>query len=143
MPTTTITLTNIIESGHALAKNDPFVMTQAAYDAIPDGACFGRQGDIYFFKCREVPSDAIPVKPYKQLAPGETLGSRHCLVSLRGVEMFQRLRPTALDGPILRLHERNTVTNPTHGDIVGLPAGAVFQVKYQRMYADELRRVTD
>jgi len=140
----TITVHDIIEQGQAVAKADAFVMTPDLYASVPDGACIGRQGDIYLWKLAALPQDAIEVAHYRQLAPGLTLGSRHCLASLDGVRMFHKRQPGPLDGPILWFaDEPGTITHPTHGDIVDIPANSIIQITYQRMYADVVRRTED
>jgi hypothetical protein len=101
-----------------------------------------RQGDLYIELLAEVPAGAVPIaKPSKQLAPGETQGSRHILDSLAGVTMYRLAEPTVLDGPIVVLEKTRTLTHPEHGDVV-LPPGT-YGVTYQREYAEELRRVAD
>jgi len=143
MMLSTVSVQEIIIHGQSVAKADAFFMTTALYASVPYGACLGRQGDIYLWKLAGLPEDAIEVEPYRQLAPGATRGSRHCLDALTGVRMFHRRTPGPLDGPILWLSVPRTLTHPTHGDIVGLPAGAILKITYQRLYADEVRRVED
>jgi hypothetical protein len=139
----TITVQKIIEIGQQVAKVAPYYMTEDVYDSIPERKCIGRQGDVYFWKLAALPQDIVEVTPYAQLAPGQTLGSRHCLASIAGVRMFQRKDPGPLDGPILLFAEPGTVTHPTHGDIVNIPAGAIIRITYQQMYANTVRRAID
>ena len=139
----TMTIQEIITTGQAVAKADPYRMSPEAYASVPYGACIGRQGDVYLWKLAALPEDAIEVSPYPQLAPGHTLGSRHCLASLQDVRMFHLKRPGPLDGPILLFEQAGTITHPTHGDIVGIPAGSIVRITYQQMYADTVRRVED
>ena len=139
----TITIADIRTKGQAVAKADAYIITSEAWANVPYGKIFARQGDIYLTKLGAVPKDAIAVESYAQLAPGATLGSRHCLDHLDGVRMYHLRQSTALDGPIIETFRPVTITHPKHGDIVDIPAGAVIHVTYQRMYADELRRVVD
>lgn len=112
---------------------------------FPEAASPGdyfRQGDVYITYLSAVPNDLVAVaKPERQLAPGNTQGSRHILDSLDGVKMFVKPNPTELDGPVLELTKERVVTHPEHGD-VSLPCG-VYATTYQRTFADELRRVKD
>lgn len=138
-----LTVQEIIEVGQSIAKKDPHYMTQDVYDSIPVNKCIGRQGDVYFWKLASLPRDVVEVEPYAQLAPGQTLGSRHCLASLRGVRMFQKKNAGPLDGPIILFDALGTATHPTHGDIVNIPAGSIVRITYQQMYADTPRRAID
>ena len=56
---------------------------------FPEAASVGdfcRQGDIYITLLAGVPANVIrDEKPGKQLAPGNTQGSRHCLSRMTGV----------------------------------------------------------
>lgn len=99
------------------------------------------QGDLLIVSLAEVPTDYRPCAVERQLAPGTSQGSRHCLVSLDGVEMFRLEGGTPLDGPVFRSINGCEVDHPEHGNIV-LRAGT-YGVIYQRQYADELRRVAD
>jgi len=108
--------------------------------ATPD-CDYVRQGDVYIWLVSKLPQDAKPVKAIEQLAPGTTKGSRHCLDSLNGVTMFVRLNANELQGPFMRLDCERVVTHPEHGDW-RLPPG-LYEITYQRAFADELRRVRD
>lgn len=111
---------------------------------FPEAACDGdgvRQGDVYIWKRDKLPKNVKATKCVLQLAPGTTKGSRHCLDSAEGVSMFAVDNADALQGPWIKLDCERTVTHPEHGDWI-LPAG-VYEISYQRAYADELRRVQD
>ena len=100
------------------------------------------QGDLLIVALDGVPKDAQAVKQVeRQLAPGTTHGSRHCLVSLEGVSMFTLKDATALDGPIVEAKQGCEIDHPEHGNVI-LPPG-VYGIVYQRQYAEELRRVQD
>jgi hypothetical protein len=77
-----------------------------------------------------------------QLAPGNTLGSRHCLDSIKGIKAYRLKNGNELDGPVLRLKEPRTITHPEHGDCLNLPLG-LYAFPGQRVYAKELRRTQD
>lgn len=100
------------------------------------------QGDLLLVCLDKLPRGAKPVnKTSRQLAPGTTQGSRHCLDSLDGLTLYTLDDATPLDGPVIHAEREFTVEHPEHGDVT-LPAG-VWGVVYQRAYAEELRRVQD
>ena len=101
-----------------------------------------RQGDVYLTRISRLPRGAVEVKqPDRQLAPGTTQGSRHCLRSLDGVRVYHFAQPGPLDGPVIEAESDWAVEHPEHGDYV-LPPGT-YAVTYQRAFADELKRVQD
>jgi hypothetical protein len=101
-----------------------------------------RQGDIYVTRIESVPAGAVKVaKPVKQLAPGATQGSRHCLRSIKGVMVYILKNPGPLDGPIVESARPIAIDHPEHGNRI-IPAG-VYAVTFQRAFAEELRRVQD
>lgn len=136
-----------LSAAHALAavKDSAEKIKNDAPQRFPEAASPGdtwRQGDVYIERLESVPAQCQPVKqPDAQLAPGTSQGSRHTLDSLAGVTLYQRPRPTVLDGPILEVAVERTITHPEHGDVV-LPPG-VYAIAYQRAYAAELRRQAD
>jgi hypothetical protein len=84
------------------------------------------------------------VKPNKatvQLVPGNTVGSKHCLDTLDGVEMYvpNEWNEETLDGPFLMVNKEVNVLHPTHGTVT-IPAGFNVQCYYQREYDRELER---
>ena len=101
-----------------------------------------RQGDIYITRIPGVPHGAELVEsPTRQLAPGTTQGSRHCLRSLDGVKVYRMRNAGPLDGPIIDAPGGCTIDHPEHGNRT-LPGGT-YAVTYQRAFAEELRRVQD
>jgi hypothetical protein len=96
----------------------------------------GRQGDLYFAKVSMIPDNYIQESnPRTQLVPGNTKGSKHCLVSLDNVEVhlpigfsFDKSYDSNL-GPIVVLHTDNEITHCEHGN-VKLPAGT-YEFRYQ------------
>lgn len=118
-----------------------------AKQQFPDAASIGdswRQGDIYITRLNGVPAGSARVeKPDRQLAPGNTQGSRHCLQSLRCVKVFRVPNAGMLDGPVLDIGEANTITHPEHGDVALQPG--VYGISYQRDLdaEDRERRVLD
>ena len=78
----------------------------------------------------------------RQLAQGETQGSRH--VAAGDLEVFAPVDANVLIGPTIVAEGRWTLEHPEHGH-ASVPAGA-YQVLYQRDYdqvREELRRVQD
>ena len=77
----------------------------------------------------------------RQLAPGETQGSRH-VVADGGVRVYLPAKPGPLVGPVIVAKERCVVTHPEHAH-VSLPSGT-YAVTFQRNYAmEEITRVQD
>jgi hypothetical protein len=108
-------------------KNDE---TQQFPEAANAGDCWV-QGDVYITLLEALPADVVKItKPEKQLAPGTTQGSRHCLDALAGVTVYRLPNPGMLDGPVIRCLKERTITHPEHGDVV-LPPG-IYQISYQR-----------
>lgn len=83
-------------------------------------------------------------KPTVQLVPGNTVGAKHCLDSLDGVEIYipKVWNEESLQGPFLRLTQERQVLHPTHG-CVTIPAGfnveCVYQREWDKMQAAERR----
>lgn len=101
-----------------------------------------RQGDIYLVAIKSLPSGKKTEN--RQLAPGNTQGSRHCLEGK--VEIIEKGSldkvPEQLCGPAFKCVGDVTVSHPEHGHKV-LPKGTVWQVTYQRAFSEEIRRVQD
>ena len=137
--TTTEDITVVISTAEKI-KNDEL-------QRFPEAASVGdyvRQGDIYIIFLDCVPSDAIRVAtPQLQLAPGSSQGSRHCLSTLDGVDIYSLPDPTVYDGPVIRCTTEVTVTHPEHGNWL-LPVGC-YAISYQRTEDDKgrQRRVRD
>lgn len=108
-----------------------------------------RQGDLYIvvMEATAIPAGFVGVKKPKdvdrQLVPGNTQGSKHCLDSLAGVRLFRPAdwndKYEGLDGPCLVLSEERTIEHPTHGSVT-IPAGFAVQCRYQREWDAEQRR---
>lgn len=114
---------------------------------FPEAASPGdswRQGDVYITLLGGLPNGAeTDPNPQRQLVPGTTQGSRHCLDGLGGVIIHRLRSPGPLDGPILECQQEATITHPEHGNVV-LPPG-IYGIHYQRdLDAEEReRRVLD
>lgn len=112
-----------------------FVRTVSEGDEI-------RQGDIYLYPVDSKPDNLKAEQALsRQLAPGESKGSRH-IVDSPSVLIFDKKDAGVLEGPTLIATERFIVTHPEHADI-SCPAG-IYNVTYQRDHMkEELDRVRD
>jgi hypothetical protein len=97
----------------------------------------------------EVPKDAVPVadQQLRQLAPGTTRGSRHCISmeSRKTASLFTLPKADVLTGMVLATGAAPCeVEHPEHGNVV-LPKDSVFQLRFQQAYSPlgELRRQQD
>jgi len=102
-----------------------------------------RQGDIYIH-CVAGGHAHGPEAPTRQLALGETMGSRHlalapCEVYV-GTTLPEWCRPETFLGPLIVSKDRFVVGHPEHAHI-SLPGGA-YQVTHQ-MDARSMDRVRD
>jgi len=100
-----------------------------------------RQGDVYLRRLAAFPAAHGNETPNRQLAPGTTQGSRHCVEGEATIyaplEMADRLT-----GPVIEARGRIVITHPEHAHFA-LPAG-FYQVTYQRDFAqEEVDRVED
>ena len=145
MQTAKIGLAEVLGRGNSVANPRHVSVSEEALDSVGYGVAFAQQGDIYI---RKVDAKAL-CKPKNgianhsgQLAPGNSRGSRHC-VDTRKVRVFEHpgAKENPLQGPVLLSGERFTITHPEHGHIT-LPPGA-YSITYQRLFADEIRRVMD
>lgn len=116
-----------------------------------------RQGDVYLVCIGGLPKTLTPISN-RQLAPGDTQGSRHILEGdcriydadkAETMALVQKaLAPRTVNlaapliGPVFECLGDVEVTHPEHGNRV-LPAGEKFAVVYQRAFANEVRRQID
>lgn len=139
MTTTAVSVFQEIKQAVEDIKNDEHQIAGSL--SVKDGI---RQGDVYIVCLPEVPEDAKRMGQVQmQLAPGTTQGSRHILESAEGVTMYtwERFQDNPLSGPILECKQPVRITHPEHGDWT-IPEG-VWHCRYQRAFAEELRRVQD
>ena len=99
------------------------------------------QGDILILRLKSLPLGAVAIKSVSQLAPGTTQGSRHCIADPSAIRMYRLAITTPLDGPILVAESEFMVEHPEHGNVT-CPAG-VYAIRYQRAFAEELKRQLD
>ena len=78
------------------------------------------------------------------LVPGQdqTIGSKHCLESAAGVEMWvpEVWDEESLDGPYLRISNGVNITHPVHGDVSVPSCFKEVQIVYQREWDAEQAR---
>lgn len=100
-----------------------------------------RQGDIYVVRIAKAPKQVGMLTANRQLAPGQTRGSRHVVEGeLKVYEAPERGSP--LEGPVVVATKAFRVTHPEHAHFE-LPAGT-YRVLYQRDFSrEELERVYD
>ena len=101
-----------------------------------------RQGDIYIHCVKDSHAHGKELQS-RQLAMGETQGSRHILEGdalVMAGTTAPEWAPKALLGPLVKLLKRCIVTHPEHAH-VNLPAGT-YQITHQ-MDARTLERVRD
>lgn len=147
MSTQTIERPTSHEAARAVRDAATMPLTELRHIAIIAIGEHVRQGDLYIVRI-EACSDWKPSKN-KQLAPGETQGSRHMLdgpaVMLENpngaqVRTNRRTGAFSCPGPQIQARGRFTVTHPEHADF-SLPAGS-YQVYFQ-VDGQSQRRVLD
>lgn len=98
------------------------------------------QGDVGVLRICELPGGLKDTWEWgKQVAPGNTQGSRHVVDGACKLMVWPN--GGELVGPVVRSEEEWALRHPEHGDVV-FPKGD-YIITYQRAYADEIRRVMD
>lgn len=138
----------VVQSAEKIVNSDPATIP------FIDAGDTVRQGDVYL-----IALDAEPKRqgPYagRQLAPGNTQGSRHVAEGdcelytpdeASATAILNRLIPATKGhrqffGPVILARGPVTITHPEHGDRT-LAAGT-YLVTQQRTFADEIRRAAD
>lgn len=133
-----------IAAGKAKVKpGQPFRFSEAAQPG--DGVW---QGDLGICLVESVPPLFVlvgkPTEADKQLVPGNTEGSKHCLESLDGVTLYRpKGWPASAEedylGPCFVTEREMRILHPKHGHVTVL-AGSVVECTYQREQDYELRR---
>lgn len=133
-------VTTIIEEIHAHGKS---IANDSIVRVTPEIGVPVAQGDINLWLLSKLPDNAIETVPNRQLAPGTTRGSRHCIKAedIPYVKFYRLANPNPLQGGIMVFDREVTIEHPEHGDQVW-PAGIVA-VTYQRRHAAELKRSQD
>jgi hypothetical protein len=115
-----------------------------------------RQGDVYLIALDVAPKKAAAFVG-RQLAPGETQGSRHfaegdCELyrpdEAEATQILARLIPETngerqFFGPVIRAHGAVEITHPEHGNRTLPGDGQVYLVTYQRTGREAMRRAED
>lgn len=103
---------------------------------------FTRQGDIYI-ELVNLDVAGLKVTAERQLAPGNTQGSRHIMAG--NCTVYER-KQGVLVGPAVVCSERVTVTHPEHNhkSLPSTPEGTAYAITFQRDWAqEEAARVAD
>lgn len=138
MKTTTTTIERLQQ--HASEKVSPGMPASFTTACGPGDGIW--QGDLGLEIVASVPNNyALVKKPRsadKQLVPGNTQGSRHCLDALVGVKLY---RPKgwggeSVRGPCFVTTKERKVLHPTHGAVT-IPAGLIVLCRYQREWDKE------
>lgn len=132
--------TRVINEIHAHGKaiaNDSIVRVN------PEIGVPVAQGDINLWLLPKLPDGAIEAYPDRQLAPGTTKGSRHCIKTsdMNSVKFYKLVNSNPLQGGVMIFSREVTIEHPEHGDQIW-PAGIVA-VTYQRRHAIEIKRSQD
>lgn len=136
--------TNVIEQNLVELRESVKDLNAAKTERIgsPSLGDVVRQGDLYLVCMEKLPAGKETKD--RQLAPGNTQGSRHVLEG--NVKIVEKCQingvPTELCGPAFECKGETTVAHPEHGHKI-LPKDTVWGVVYQRAYADEIKRVQD
>jgi len=133
---------NIRDGLAKIQPGEPHAISDAAStnDGYP-------QGDLSIILVESIPDGyhriEKPTDKDRQLVPGNTEGSRHCLDSLDGVELFRHAEWNqdydGLMGPALKLAKERTIEHPKHGNIT-IPAGRIVLTTYQPDYDADTRK---
>jgi len=127
---------------HKVQPGHSYRISEAA--SVGDGVW---QGDLGLEIIDSIPKGytniSNPTEAALKLVPGQTQGSRHCLDSLDGVELYwppnYGENYNGLMGPAFKLNKERTVKHPVHGDVT-IPKGFTISCNYQREYDFELRK---
>jgi hypothetical protein len=100
------------------------------------------QGDLALTICGSKPNGyELAQNPIKQLVPGTTQGSKHCVDNLENVEIYlpKNWNEESLEGPWLMTKQETTILHPVHGPVT-IPAGMGVNCTYQREWDREQQR---
>jgi len=100
---------------------------------------WARQGDIYIRKIDSI-TGKVELKS-RQLAQGNTKGSRHIIVDSPHVKLFEGYSGKSINdfmkGPQIEAKSAFTITHPEHAHLT-IPEGN-YQITYQMDYARQAR----
>jgi len=143
------------EAIEAMRKEGPIDQDIRVIKEIAVGECV-RQGDLYVIRVNDSgetsfesgnggENTTIDTAKFKnegeyQLAPGNTMGSRHCIEDKKAVTMKRDMTNNSpVVGDLIVAKDRFTITHPEHAHH-SLPAGT-YLVAYQLDYATKERRM--
>lgn len=128
----TMTAEQVIESQASHLESIEQGKPERLSEAMTEGDFFA-QGDLYMRPLNELPSGYKEVNGPVQLVQGSTIGARHCLSTLEGVQLWhpQNWGEESLLGPVFKASCDVEVEHPTHGNVT-VPAGMMIQVGYQK-----------
>jgi hypothetical protein len=157
----TFTIEDVVAHANSIADGSHDTvrpgMDMAFSEASTDGDMIW-QGDLGIgITSGGVPEGYVKVDKITNLClvPGQdqTIGSKHCLESAAGVEMWVPTTPSAgfrkdeevwneesLDGPYLRISNGIKITHPVHGDVSVPSCFKEVQIVYQREWDAEQAR---
>ena len=105
------------------------------------------QGALLLVISGDIPEDFVvnsdPKRDIRQLVPGNTIGAKHCLESLEGIQVFypKEWNAESLLGPFISVASGHTavVTHPVHGNVL-IPGRFNVQTYYQKEYDKEMEK---
>lgn len=113
---------------------------------LNEAACAGQggwQGDVRIEIIESIPAGCTlvkrPTERDRQLAPGTTQGSRHCIRDLKTVQFYRRDTDSPLLGPCFVCKAETVIDHPVHGAVT-IAKGHTIQIRYQREWDQEQRR---
>ena len=133
-------VTSIRRSLPKIGPGNPFRFSEAS--SLNDRVW---QGDLGITITNTIPADFVKVdkvtNKHLQLVPGNTIGSKHCLTTSVGVELWVPpvFNDESLIGPCIKCLQDTSIEHPTHGTVT-IPAGFMIQCTYQRNL-DQIQKV--
>lgn len=129
----------IINGQERVKPGMPLAFTEAS---TPDDAIW--QGDlcIVISPLKKAPKGFVKQDEINlQLVPGNTEGSKHCLESSNGVEVYlpEVWNDESQVGPFIMVKETCRILHPVHGTVT-IPAGFNVECYYQREWDKEQAR---
>lgn len=142
----TCVIDQVVEHAQKISRGEHDKVRPGMPLRISEAAVVGEfvwQGDLKLTVVDRVPDGFQAAEAFCQLVPGNTVGARHCLDSVDGVEMYVPSgwgpKYEGLVGPYLVLHAERTIKHPKHGPVTS-PAGMIIQCSYARVWDAEQAR---
>ncbi len=149
-----ITVNDVVEHAKTIANGEHEVVKPGMELEISEACSVGDavwQGDLGIGI-----TNGGPPEGYHQIKPSEldnlclvpkmegqdSIGSKHCLESTKGVEIWipENWTAESLDGPYLKLENGVKIVHPKHGDVAVPSCFNEVQIFYQREWDEELKR---